>query len=209
MRGYTSLEISETMFFTVPFAGRLSAKLDPRLMLAMDIFGFAIGTFLASTLAKDWGFHEFIWPQIFRDVSLMFCVVPINNVVLGTLPPERLKNASDLFNLTRNLGGAVGLALINTLMNDRWDFHLHNLREKIVWGRQVADETLANITQGFSTLGDNAALAATKQLSFLARREALVLALGDVFLALTLVFLLMLIVLPAIRRANPARGCGH
>jgi len=215
VRGYTSLEIGETMFltgvamfFTAPFAGRLSTKLDPRVMLAMGIFGFAIGTFLASTLTKDWGFHELIWPQIFRGVSLMFCMVPINNVALGTLPPERLKNASGLFNLTRNLGGAVGLALINTLMNDRWDFHLHNLREKIVWGRQVADETLANITQGFSTLGDNAGLAATKQLSFLARREALVLALGDVFLALTLVFLLMLIVLPAIKRANPARGGG-
>ena len=215
VRGYTSLEIGETMFltgvamfFTAPFAGRLSTKLDPRVMLAMGIFGFAIGTFLASTLTKDWGFHELIWPQIFRGVSLMFCMVPINNVALGTLPPERLKNASGLFNLTRNLGGAVGLALINTLMNDRWDFHLHNLREKIVWGRQVADETLANITQGFSTLGDNAGLAATKQLSFLARREALVLALGDVFLALTLVFLLMLIVLPSIKRANPARGGG-
>ncbi|NBR10893.1 MAG: DHA2 family efflux MFS transporter permease subunit [Alphaproteobacteria bacterium] len=216
VRGYTSLEIGETMFltgvamfFTAPFAGRLSTKLDPRAMLAMGIFGFAIGTFLASTLTKDWGFHELIWPQIFRGVSLMFCMVPINNVALGTLPPERLKNASGLFNLTRNLGGAVGLALINTLMNERWDFHLHNLREKIIWGRQVADETLANITQGFSTLGDGAALAATKQLSLLARREALVLALGDVFLALTLIFLLMLIVLPAIKRANPARGGGE
>jgi len=215
VRGYTSLEIGETMFltgvamfFTAPFAGRLSAKLDPRVMLAIGIFGFAIGTFLASTLTKDWGFHELIWPQIFRGVSLMFCMVPINNVALGTLPPERLKNASGLFNLTRNLGGAVGLALINTLMNDRWDFHLHTLREKIIWGRQVADETLANITQGFSTLGDNAALAATKQLSLLARREALVLALGDVFLALTFIFLLMLIVLPAIKRASPARGGG-
>jgi DHA2 family multidrug resistance protein len=216
VRGYTSLEIGETMFLTgvamfctAPFAGRLSTKLDPRAMLAMGIFGFAIGTFLASTLTKDWGFHELIWPQIFRGVSLMFCMVPINNVALGTLPPERLKNASGLFNLTRNLGGAVGLALINTLMNERWDFHLHNLREKIIWGRQVADETLANITQGFSTLGDGAALAATKQLSLLARREALVLALGDVFLALTLIFLLMLIVLPAIKRANPARGGGE
>jgi DHA2 family multidrug resistance protein len=215
VRGYTSLEIGETMFltgvamfFTAPFAGRLSAKLDPRIMLAIGIFGFAIGTFLASTLTKEWGFHELIWPQIFRGVSLMFCMVPINNVALGTLPPERLKNASGLFNLTRNLGGAVGLALINSLLNDRWDFHLQHLREKIAWGRQVADETLANITQGFATLGDNAALAATKQMSMLARREALVLALGDVFLALTFVFLLMLLVLPAIKRAGGPRGAG-
>ena len=137
-----------------------------------------------------------------------FCMVPINNVALGTLPPERLKNASGLFNLTRNLGGAVGLALINTLLNNRWDMHLQHLREKIIWGRQVADETLSNITQGFSNLGDSAALAATKQLSLIARREALVLALGDVFLSLTFIFLLMLIVLPAIKRASPAGGGG-
>ena len=215
VRGYTSLEIGETMFltgvamfFTAPFAGRLSAKLDPRIMLAIGIFGFAIGTFLASTLTKEWGFHELIWPQIFRGVSLMFCMVPINNVALGTLPPERLKNASGLFNLTRNLGGAVGLALINSLLNDRWDFHLQHLREKIAWGRQVADETLANITQGLFALGDNAALAATKQISMMARREALVLALGDVFLALTFVFLLMLLVLPAIKRAGGPSGAG-
>lgn len=217
VRGYTSLEIGETMFltgvamfFTAPLAGRLSAKLDPRIMLALGIFGFAIGTFLASTLTKDWGFHELIWPQIFRGVSLMFCMVPINNVALGTLPPERLKNASGLFNLTRNLGGAVGLALINTLLNNRWDVHLQHLRENILWGRQAADEALNNITQGFSSLGDSASMAATKQLSLLARREALVLALGDVFLSLTFVFLFMLVVLPAIKRAGGApRGSGH
>ena len=180
-------------------------------MLAIGIFGFAMGTFLASTLTKDWGFHELIWPQIFRGVSLMFCMVPINNVALGTLPMDRLKNASGLFNLTRNLGGAVGLALINTVLNDRWDLHMQRLRDSLVWGRQVADETLANITNGMSALGADAALAATKQMAGMVRREALVLALGDVFLALTFVFLLMLVVLPAIEKAAAPKtaGGGH
>ena len=49
----------------------------------------------------------------------MICMVPINNIALGTLPPDRIKNASGLYNLTRNLGGAVGLAVINTLLNNR------------------------------------------------------------------------------------------
>ena len=59
-------------------------------------------------------------PQVLRGVSLMICMVPVNNIALGTLPPDRLKNASGLYNLTRNLGGAVGLAVINTVLNDRW-----------------------------------------------------------------------------------------
>ena len=138
-------------------------------------------------------------------------MVPINNVALGTLPMDRLKNASGLFNLTRNLGGAVGLALINTVLNDRWDQHMQRLRDSVVWGRQIADETLANMTRGMVELGDGAELAATKKLAGLVRREALVLALGDVFLALTVVFLLMLFVLPVIKRAATAKpaGGGH
>ena len=215
VRGYTSLEIGTTMFLTgvamfltAPVAGRLSAKLDPRILLAIGIFGFAIGTFLASNVTNQWGFNELIWPQIFRGVSLMFCMVPINNVALGTLPMDRLKNASGLFNLTRNLGGAVGLALINTVINDRWDQHMQRLRDSVVWGRQIADETLANMTLGMAQLGDGAELAATKKLAGLVRREALVLALGDVFLALSLVFLLMLLVLPAIQKVGGPKAAG-
>ena len=52
-------------------------------------------------------------------------------LALGTLPPERVKNASGLFNLMRNLGGAVGLAVINTVLNKRWDLHLERLREAV------------------------------------------------------------------------------
>jgi len=57
------------------------------------------------------GFRSIALPQIFRGVGMMFAIVPITNLALGTLPPARLKNASGLFNLARNLGGAVGLAL--------------------------------------------------------------------------------------------------
>ena len=64
-------------------------------------------------------------------------MIPINNIALGTLPPERLKNASGLFNLTRNLGGAVGLAALTTILNDRIDLHLARLHESITWNAAV------------------------------------------------------------------------
>jgi len=56
----------------------------------------------------------------------------VTNTALGTLAPERMKNASGLFNLMRNLGGAIGLAAINTLLNDRMDLHLARLREQVL-----------------------------------------------------------------------------
>ena len=72
-----------------------------------------------------------------RGFSLMLCMVPINNLALGTMPPQRMKNASGLFNLTRNLGGAVGLALINTILDKRMDLHLARLHEAVSWGRRA------------------------------------------------------------------------
>ena len=139
-------------------------------------------------MTVDWDFNELLMPQVFRGVGLMLCMVPINNLTLGTMPPQKMKNASGLFNLTRNLGGAVGLALINTLLDKRMDLHLQRLREWIVWGRETADSTLDNLTAGFAARGSDASLAATKQLALMVRRQAMVMSLADVFLALTVLF---------------------
>ena len=195
VRGYTSLMIGKTMFVTgvcmfvmAPISGRLMTKVDPRLMIAVGFFGFAVGTWMASDITSDWDFWELLVPQMFRGFSLMLCMVPINNLALGTMPPNKIKNASGLFNLTRNLGGAVGLALINTLLDKRMDLHLQRLRESVVWGREIADETMLNVTAGLASRGSDAAMAAVKQVSLMVRRQAMVLALSDVFLALTAVF---------------------
>src|SRR5882762_2520880 len=83
---------------------------------------------------------------------------------LGTLPPDRVKNASGLFNLTRNLGGAVGLAVINQVLNERTDLHITRLQERVTWGNASATETLNMFTQRMQGMGD-AALMAMKQLS--------------------------------------------
>ncbi len=110
-------------------------------MMLTGFMGFALGTYIASGITTDWDFYELLAPQILRGVSLMICMVPINNLALGTLPPDQLKNASGLFNLTRNLGGAVGLAMINTILNDRMDLHLQRLHESVAWGRAMAPRT--------------------------------------------------------------------
>ena len=147
---------------------------------------------------------------MFRGFSLMLCMVPINTLALGTMPPHRIKNASGLYNLMRNLGGAFGLALINTMLDKRMDLHLERLRESVVWGRSPADEALAQITAGLASRGSDAGLAATRALALMVRRQAEVLALGDVFLALTLVFLGLVGLAAFMRRPQMAgAGGGH
>ena len=216
VRGYSSLMIGETMFvtgacmfLTAPLAGRLMTRVDPRLMIATGFVGFAVGTWQASFITVDWDFWELLWPQIFRGVSLMLCMVPINNLALGTMPPHKIKNASGLFNLMRNLGGAVGLALINTLLDKRMDLHLERLRESVTWGRQVAVDRLASMTAALAARGPDAELAATRQLALIVRRQAEVLALADVFLALTAIFLGCVSFAALMRRPAGAPGRGR
>ncbi|MGA7374243.1 MAG: hypothetical protein WBW37_16835 [Methyloceanibacter sp.] len=98
-------------------------------------------------LTSDRDFWELVWPQIFRGVGLMTAMIPINNVALGTLPPERVKNASGLFNLTRNLRDAIGLAALTTILNDRTDLHLARLHERLTFASKPALETLDALAQ--------------------------------------------------------------
>ncbi len=218
VRGYSSLMIGKTMFvtgvcmfLTAPLAGRLMTRVDPRLMIATGFVLFAVGTWQASFVTVDWDFWELLWPQIFRGVGLMLSMVPINNLALGTMPPHKIKNASGLFNLMRNLGGAVGLALINTMLDKRMDLHLERLREQVTWGRQVAVDTLADMTAALAARGSDAQLAATRQLALIVRRQAEVLALADVFLALTVIFLGCVGFAALMRRPSgaPGGGGGH
>ena len=144
---------------------------------------------IASGITADWDFYELLVPQILRGVSLMMCMVPINNLALGTLPPDQLKNASGLYNLTRNLGGAVGLALINTVLNDRdGSAPRSGCTKACAWGRAVAEDTLAGLSQQLSAQIPDGDLAAVKQLSRLVRQQAEVLAFADVFIVLTGLF---------------------
>jgi MFS transporter, DHA2 family, multidrug resistance protein len=196
IRGYNALMIGETMFvsgltmfFTAPIAGRMVAKVDSRLMLMGGFFCFAIGTWWMSYLTVDWDFWELLWPQIFRGVGLMFAIIPINNISLGTLPPERIKNASGLYNLMRNLGGAVGLAAIYTFLNRRTDLHLARLHEALNAGYRPALETLDKLSAAFVGHGPDAKMMALKRLFLMTHQQGVVMAFADVFLGLTVIFI--------------------
>jgi DHA2 family multidrug resistance protein len=218
IRGYNALMIGETMFVsglamfaTAPIAGKLMTRVDPRLMLIAGFLFFAIGTWWMTWLTKDWDFWELFWPQIFRGVGLMIAFIPINNISLGTLPQERVKNASGLYNLTRNLGGAVGLAGLTTILNDRTDLHLARLHEAVTWSRPGVLETLDALTTRFQSYGSDAKAMALKQLMLLTHQQGVVMAFADVFFLLTLLFVglaALAIIMKKPNQAAPAGG-GH
>ena len=215
MRGYSALMIGETMFvsgatmfLTAPIVGRLMLRVDMRYIIAAGLIIFALGSYQMTWITRDYDFYELLLPQILRGIGMMFAMVPTNTIALGTLPPDRVKNASGLFNLTRNLGGAVGLAIINQVLNDRTDLHIARLQERVTWGNATATETLNMFTQRMQGMGD-AALMAMKQLSQIVHRQAVVMGYGDAFFMLTLFYLglsllVMLLKKPALASTEPA-----
>lgn len=214
VRGLSALQIGETVFVTglfmflaAPIVGGLARKTDPRRVIFVGLAGFAASSWMLTPITADWSFWELFAPQALRGVSLMLCMIPINVIALGTLPPDEVKNASGLFNLTRNLGGAFGLAVINTVISNRTDLHYARLSEAVGWGSSVAQERLAAMTAAFTpSLGSDAELAALSKMAAQAKGQASVMAFADVFLILSVLFALMVLMVPLLKK--PEGGAG-
>jgi DHA2 family multidrug resistance protein len=219
IRGYDSLMIGETMFvsglamfFTAPVAGFLSNKLDPRVMMMIGFGGFALGTWTMSHMTADWDFWELLVPQILRGCSLMLAMVPINNVALGTLPVDRIRSASGLFNLTRNLGGAVGLALINTILTHQTSVHFSQLAEHVNATNPAATEMLNNLTNQYNNSGMDGSQIAIKKMVGMVTQQAYILSFIDVFMLLTILFSALVLMALMLKKPKPvpkAAAGGH
>ncbi|CAK0751087.1 Colistin resistance protein EmrB [uncultured Gammaproteobacteria bacterium] len=209
VRGYNSLQIGMIMFVTgafqflsAPIAGAMSKKVDLRVMLALGLCLFGFGVYLNSILTAQASFNELFLPQAIRGASLMLCFIPINTLALGTLPPDRLKNASGLYNLMRNLGGAIGLALINTVLQQRLALHMNRLGDHINLGRPEVQAALDGLTEIISTSGAvlDPQLAAAKILGGMVTREAMVMTFSDCLMLMAGVFFLALLFMPLVHK---------
>jgi MFS transporter, DHA2 family, multidrug resistance protein len=208
VRGLNALQIGIIMmvtgvaqFLSAPLAALLSRKLEMRAMLALGLFLFGFGVYLNTFLTNQSDYWELFLPQVVRGVSLMLCFMPINTLALGTLPQDMLKNASGLYNLMRNLGGAIGLAFFNTMIIERFALHAERLSEHVTLSRPDVAAYLDQLAARFAELmpGD-ARLAATKLIMRMVEREATVLTFNDCLDVMALVFVVALLLMPILRR---------
>ena len=210
VRGFSSLQIGETVVVTglaqlamSPISPLLARKMDLRLMLATGIGLFAVAMYLTAGLTNQAGFVELFVPQVLRGIALMMCYIPANIIALSSVPQDKLKNAAGLYNLTRDLGGAIILATIGTLMNNRLHFHWNRLIETINPARPAVQHFLDMQAKRLDPLvpGDTGR-AAVKLLANLVQREALVLTYNDAIMLVGALFLAALFMMPLVRRPN-------
>jgi MFS transporter, DHA2 family, multidrug resistance protein len=141
VRGRDAFEIGTIMLVTgvaqlttAPFAALLESRVGARPLTAAGFALFAVGLGLSYFQPRTAGFEEMLWPQIIRGVAIMFCLLPPTRIALGDLPEAEIADASGLFNLMRNLGGAIGIALIDTILYGRVVAHAENFRDRLLAG---------------------------------------------------------------------------
>ncbi|WP_050032036.1 DHA2 family efflux MFS transporter permease subunit [Bradyrhizobium sp. LTSP857] len=127
---------------TAPIAGLLESRFDPRWLSAAGFGLFAIGLGCSAFESRVADFHEMFWPQVLRGVAIMFCLLPPTRLALGSLAASRVPDASGLFNLMRNVGGAIGIALIDTILYGRTGAHADALRERLIAGDVTAAQAI-------------------------------------------------------------------
>src|SRR5262249_17633574 len=155
-------------------------RLDLRVTLAIGIAMFAVSMYLTAALTNQSGFWELFVPQVVRGMGLMFFYMSANIIALGTLSQDQMKNGARLYTLMRDLRGAIGLASVGTLMNDRLHFHWNRLIEDISPARSAVQHFLdAQAGRLDPLIPGDPSHAALKLAAKLAQREALVLTYND------------------------------
>jgi DHA2 family multidrug resistance protein len=189
VRGYSSAEVGNvmlvsglTMFLSAPIAGRVVRAVDARIAM---VGGFALaawGIQLGVRVTDEWGFAEFFTLQVARGLGTMIAMIAAQQMSVSTLPVSMMKDASGLINLLRNVGGAIGLALLSTILAHQTAVHYADIAAAANTANPATAGLLEAITQLMTARGvPNPEGAAAKAVSGMMQRQASVLSFGDAF----------------------------
>ncbi|WEX19015.1 DHA2 family efflux MFS transporter permease subunit [Pseudomonas sp. G11] len=215
VRGYGSLDIGLAVFSTgvfqllaIPVYALLANRFDLRWILMFGLSLFALSMWDFSPITHDWGAKELLLPQAIRGFAQQMAVPPVVTLTLGALAPDRLKLASGLFNLMRNLGGAIGIAACATVLNDRTNLHFLRLAEHLNIQNESMNVWLDQLSGNAQLLGQNSLDAnqfALRQLWALTWREAQTLTYADSFLMIMACFVVAVLLVPLMRKVQPPK----
>jgi DHA2 family multidrug resistance protein len=208
VRDHSPLEIGKIMIvsgaaqlLTAPVAAWLETRTNPRLLTAVGYGLFAAGMLANGFESVTTDFDGLFWPQVLRGASVMLCILPATRLALDTLVPASVADGSALFNLMRNLGGAIGIALVDTILVGRTPLHADALGKRLQAGDADAARIVGLPTEFFHghDMGPvNETMRAIAEP--LVRKAALVQSFNEAWLVIGALFALSLLVLPFMRR---------
>jgi MFS transporter, DHA2 family, multidrug resistance protein len=193
-------------------AGRLVARVDQRLMLGLGCLLNAIGLYMMSNLTLSVDYWTLTIPRLVQGLGLGFTFLPLTTLALATVQKERLGNATAAFNVVRNVGGSIGIALATTYLARRSQYHQSTLVGHVdVWSpettQRLEEWTRHFVAQGADTF--TAGRRATAMLYHDTVTQAQVLAYADEFWVLSTFFFAIVLVLPFMRRIRSEPGVSN
>jgi DHA2 family multidrug resistance protein len=212
VRGHTPLEIGGIMMvagiaqlIAAPLAALFESRLDGRLMIALGFSLFAAGLFLNGWTDAGSDYDAFFWPQILRGVAIMLCILPSTRLAMEGWPADDAADASGLFNLMRNLGGAIGIALIDTILEQRSPVHANALVDRLQHGDAAAAALVGLPTQYFH--GQNMGPIDSSMRAYvepLIQKAAMAQSFNEAWLVIGVFFVLALAAIPFVRAKDVA-----
>lgn len=205
VRGHTPLVIGEILMvsggaqlLTAPIAAWAEAKADARLLTCFGFALFGFGLIANGFTTQTSDFDALFWPQVMRGLAMMFCLLPSTRCALEHWQPREVAEASGLFNLMRNLGGAIGIAVIDTILTERTQGHVARLVTRL----QAGDPGAARLVGLPARLFHNHAMGPVDPVTQamiepVVRRAALTQSCNEAWLVLGALFLLALLLVPA------------
>jgi DHA2 family multidrug resistance protein len=192
IQGYNSEQIGMVLAWTglpqlllIPLVPRLMQRFDPRILIAAGFALFAASNFMNITMTSDYANDQLLWPDIVRAVGQALVMTPLSAVATAGIEAENAGSASSLFNMMRNLGGAIGIAMLQTFLTKREQYHSNVLMQSVSMFEEATRARSAQLTEYFVNHGvldrTDAAHRAYVAIGHIVQKQAFILAFSDTF----------------------------
>lgn len=179
----------------MPILGKLTSRIDARILVACGAVITSLVMFQLAKINPDTGRDAMFYPLLWRGVGVVMMFLPLSLATLGSLPREAISAGSGFYNLTRQLGGSVGIALLTTLLERREAFHRSILSENISSYSSLTNQRLNALASAFQSRGIDAETAQRQALAAIDQTlnlQAAILSFEDIFWVVGVAFLISL-----------------
>ncbi|EJZ20644.1 multidrug efflux MFS transporter [Rhizobium sp. Pop5] len=219
IQGYNSEQIGMVLAWTgipqlllIPLVPRLMKRFDVRLLIIAGFALFAASNFMNVHMTGDYASDQLFWPNIVRAIGQALVFTPLSAIATAGIEQENAGSASALFNMMRNLGGAVGIASLQTFLSKREQFHSNILTKSVSVFEEATRDRIARLTAYFMSHGvSDQALASHKAVVAIAlkvRKQANIMAFSDTFFLLGVALIIALMATLLLKKPGQLSGGG-
>ena len=192
IQGYNAEQIGMVLawtglpqLFLIPLVPQLMKRFDARLIIGVGFVLFATSNFMNIFMTTNYAADQLFWPNIVRAIGQALVFAPLSAVATAGIEAENAGSASGLFNMMRNLGGAVGIAMLQTFLTKREQYHSNVLTQSVSLLEQATRTRIEQLTQYFINHGvadhADAAHRAVVAIGRIVQKQAYILAFSDTF----------------------------